>query len=241
MAAAFLGVLLAGGCGTGSESVTVFAAASLTESFEEIALAYEERHPGTRVELNFAASSRLAGQITSGAPADVFASANLAQMDLVVGAGLAAGPPRTFATNILAIAVEPGNPLNIRGLADLARPELLVVLAAPEVPVGRYAGEALEAAAVEVRPVSLEATVKAVVTKVALGEADAGIVYRTDVLAADGAVEGVEIPDEDNVAAMYPIVALAGAADPDSAEAFVEFVVSPAGQAILARHGFTAP
>lgn len=228
-------------CSGGGGALTVFAAASLTEPFEEIAEAFERRSPGVEVILNFDASQRLAGQIVAGAPADVFASANLTQMDAVVAAGLTDGAPEAFAENRLAIAVEPGNPRGVAGLADLSRRDLVVVLAAPEVPAGRYAQDALEAAGVVVRPASLEATVKSVVAKVALGEADAGIVYASDVVAARGDVEGVGIPAGQNVLAVYPIAVLAGAADRDAAREFVAFVVSPDAQAILARYGFAPP
>jgi molybdate transport system substrate-binding protein len=236
----FATALLFAGC-TGRQSITVFAASSLTEAFNDLARLYEEGHPGVGVDLSFAASSRLAAQITNGAPADVFASADLVQMASVVSAGYAADPAVAFARNVLAIAVEPGNPLGIRSLSDLARPDLVLVLAAAEVPAGRYARRALDAAGITVAPASLEATVKGVVSKVSLGEADAGIVYRSDIGAARGAIEEVAIPASDNVAALYPIVVLREADDVEQARAFVAFVLSPTGLEVMQRHGFGAP
>jgi molybdate transport system substrate-binding protein len=187
------------------------------------------------VELNFGGSSTLAAQITQGAPADVFASADQPNMQKVVDAGLA-GAPATFATNRLQLVVGPGNPKGIRSLADLARPGLVVVLCAPAVPCGTYAAQALGKAGVTVHPASQEQDVKAVVTKVQLGEADAGIVYRTDVRAAGAAVAGVDIPADQNVTAEYPIAELKGASP--AAAGFVDFVRSPEGQLILGGFGF---
>ena len=221
--------------------ITVFAAASLTDAFDELAAAFVERHEGVSVVLNHAGSQTLASQITEGAPADVFASANVRQMEVVDDAGLLAGPPRTFASNTLEIAVEPGNPLAISGLADLAAEDLLLVLPTEEVPAGRYAREALDAAAVTVAPASLERDVRAALGKVGLGEADASIVYGSDVAAADGRVDGVAIPPEDNVAATYPVAMLADAPNPRAGEAFVAFLLSEDGRAILSDAGFGAP
>ncbi len=218
--------------------VVVFAAASLTEAFEQIGERFTQANPGLTVTYNFAGSQQLAGQIVEGAPADVFASANQRQMDVVGEAGLIAGESRPFASNLLAIAVEPGNPLGIGGLADLATPDLVLVLAAEEVPAGRYAQEALDAAGVEVSPASREPDVRAVLSRVALGEADAGIVYASDVAAAGGEVEGVPIPADDNVRATYPVAALADAPNPEGARAFADFVRSADAQGILADHGF---
>ena len=219
-------------CGDPSDDgVVVFAAASLTDAFEEIAETYEAR-TGDEVVVSFAGSSDLAAQIGEGAPADVFASADLANMAKVDAAGSA----RTFATNRAAIAVEPGNPRSIATLDDLVDPDLLVVVCAEQVPCGAYTSAVLDRAGVELAPVSFESNVRAVLTKVVLGEADAGIVYSTDVAAADGAVDGVSIDDEFNVEATYPIVALADAGDD-----FVEFVMGDAAQQILRDHGFGAP
>jgi molybdate transport system substrate-binding protein len=223
--------------GTGS-AVTVFAASSLTDAFRAVA---DELHAGTpplRVTLALAGSQRLALQLQDGAAADVFASADARQIEIVADSGLLAGPPRPFASNRLALAVEPGNPTDIQGLEDLADPSLAVVLAAPQVPAGRYAQLALERAGVTVTPVSLENDVRGVVGKVALGEADAGVVYVSDVVAADGRVAAVEIPPAHNVEVTYLIGALGDAQDPSAAEAFISFLLSPAGQSILQRSGF---
>ena len=224
-----------------SGEVLVFAAASLTNAFEELREEFVADNPGVAVVFNFAGSQTLASQINEGAPADVFASANQAQMAVVEEAGNLAGSPEVFTANRLAIVVEPGNPLGIAGLSDLAEAGLLVVLPAEEVPAGRYAREALDAAGVMVTPVSLDRDVRAAMSKVELGEADASIVYVSDVVAAGDRVTGIEIPAEHNVPAAYQIARLAGARSPEAAEAFVAFVLSENGQAILADHGFTAP
>ncbi len=243
-------VLLLAACGEGAEEASdegasgelvVFAAASLTEAFEELRDAFVEANPGVEVVSSYAGSQTLASQINEGAPADVFASADAAQMDAVDEGGNLAGGAEVFASNLLQIAVEPGNPRGVTGLADLADPDLLLVLPGEEVPAGRYARQALAAAGVEVSPASLERDVRAALSKVELGEADASIVYVSDILASEGRAEGIEIPDEQNVAASYPIAALADAADPAVAEAFVAFVLSEQGQEILADHGLAAP
>ncbi|MGH3666142.1 MAG: molybdate ABC transporter substrate-binding protein [Egibacteraceae bacterium] len=222
--------------------LTVFAAASLTDAFDEMAAAFGDANPGvTDVTLNYAGSQQLAAQIANGAPADVFASASGGHMDAVAAQGLLQGEPHSFAGNLLQIAVEPGNPLGIRGLVDLGKPDYKVVLAAEEVPAGRYARQALARAGLQVQPVSLETDVRAVLSKVSLGEADAGIVYVSDVTGAGDAVEGVRIPDRQNVRATYPVAALTRAPNPDAARAFVDFVRSAEGVGILVDHGFTRP
>lgn len=222
--------------------VTVFAAASLTEAFTELGTAFEAMHPETTVTFNVAGSQQLATQIaTDGAPADVFASANQTQMDVVADADLLDGDPVVFARNRLEIVVEPGNPADVTTLEDLGRDDVTVVLAAEEVPAGQYAREALDAAGVTVRPVSLETDVRAVLTKVALGEADAGIVYTSDITAADERAEGVAIPDEDNVIAAYPIAALRDAPNAAAGRAFVALVRSEEGRRTLDAYGFVAP
>jgi molybdate transport system substrate-binding protein len=221
--------------------VTVFAAASLTDAFEAIAERFEQANPDVDVTFSFGSSSTLATQIAEGAPADVFASANQTQMDAVDEAGLLAGTRADFAGNSLQIAVEPGNPLGIGGLEDLARPDVTLVLAAEEVPAGRYAREALDAQGVEVKPASLETDVRAVLSRVALGEADAGIVYVSDVVAAGDDVAGVDITPEQNVAATYPIAALADAPNPAAGEAFVGFATAVEGREMLGEFGFTTP
>lgn len=223
--------------GAGGE-VVVFAAASLTDAFEALAEDLEAANPDTDVTYNFGPSNGLASQIVEAAPADVFVSANARQMDVVAEAGLVDGEPQTFVENALEIAVEPGNPRGIAGLDDLASPDLAVVLAAEEVPAGDFAREALATAGVDVAPASLEEDVRSVLTRVELGEADAGIVYRSDIVAASDAVEGVEIPEADNVVATYPVAALRDAPNPEAADAFVEYVLSSPGQATLEEFGF---
>ena len=251
-----LSVLLAacGGDGTAAETgsasetesavegeVVVFAAASLTDAFTELGAMFTEQHPDATATFNFASSSQLATQVTEGAPADVLASANQKQMDVVGDADLLDGESEPFTSNLLAIAVEPGNPLGVTGLADLADPELTLVLAAEEVPAGQYAREALYAAGVAVEPASLEVDVRAVLARVTLGEADAGIVYASDITSAGAEVEGVAIPEEDNVVAPYPIAVLTDASNPQGAAAFRELVLSGDGQAVLVEYGFVEP
>ena len=222
-----------------SGELRVYAAASLTEAFTRLGLAFEDEHPGAGVTFNFAASSALVRQIREGAPADVFASADEESMRTVVAAGRASRPAE-MARNRLAILVEAGNPKTIDGLADLTRPDVLLVLCAPEVPCGRLAAGALARAGAEARPASLEENVKAVVAKVVLGEADAGIVYGTDVQAAGGRADGVaiDIAGVPALEAVYPIAVTTGAANRRAAEAWVEFVLSGVGQATLAEFGF---
>ncbi len=223
------------------DELVVFAAASLAEAFEAIGAEFAATDGGVPVTLNLAGSQTLAAQLVEGAPADVFASADAARMAVVASAGLLAGDPLPFATNRLAIAIEPGNPSGVAGLGDLAREDLIVVLPAEEVPAGRYARAALAAAGVDVAPASLEPDVRAALAKVALGEADATIVYTSDLVVAADRVHGVAIPAAVNVVASYPIAVLAGAASPDVAARFVAFVRSERGRALLAEHGFGAP
>jgi molybdate transport system substrate-binding protein len=229
------------GAGSASGSITVLAAASLTDAFTEIGAAFEDAVPGTRVTFGFAGSSALARQVVEGAPADVLASADTVTMDMVQAADGIAGAPVVFATNRLTMAVEPGNPLGIRTLADLAAPDVALVVCAEQVPCGRAAAEALDAAGVEVRPRSLEENVRAVLAKVALGEADAGLVFVTDVAASDGSVDGVAIGEEAEVVVRSPIAVTRGSRAASTAQAFVDFVTGPRGQQILAAHGFGAP
>jgi molybdate transport system substrate-binding protein len=224
-----------------SGEVTVFAAASLTDAFTDIGDAFTAANPDADVTYSFASSSDLVTQINEGAPADVYASADQSNMAKLTDAGNSRGEPEVFATNTLEIIVEPGNPKGIAGVADLADPELVVVTCDPEVPIGRYSAEVFANAGVTVEPDSFEEDVKAVVNKVVLGEADAGVVYATDVTAAGDGAEGVEIPDDVNVTADYPIAVTADAPSPAGASAFVEFVTSDAGQDILRRHGFSPP
>jgi len=221
-----------------ARTVTVFAAASLTAAFQAVGNGFEKLHPDTKVELNFAGSSTLVQQIQQGAPADVFASADETNMQKLVESGALAGAPQRFAGNRLQIAVAPNNPQRIATLADLAKPGLTIALCGPTVPCGRYAAEAFTKAGVTAPAASQEVDVKAVLTKVSLGEADAGIVYVTDVRAAAGKVAGVDISESSNVIASYPIAVLKDAPDAAAAAKFVEFVLSQDGQRVLAGFGF---
>jgi molybdate transport system substrate-binding protein len=238
-------LLAIAGCGGGtgerdgasSGSVTVLAAASLTESFEQIGDDFEAARPDIDVESSFAASSELAVQIQQGVPADVFASADESTMQEVVDSDDVTVEPTIFTRNRLAIAVERGNPRRIRGLDDLDEPGLVVVLCAQQVPCGKLADQVLADAGVSIALASRAKSVKATLTLVELGEADAAIVYVTDV-EASGDVDGIEIPDDQNVVASYPIALLADAPDPDAAREFVRFVRSAEGQRSLRRFGF---
>ena len=221
--------------------VTVLAAASLTETLRSLAPGFEAAHPGTKVTLNFAGSPTLVQQIREGAPADVFASADEANMQKLVDAVGVADAPSVFATNALEIAVPKGNPEKITSLADLTRPGLTVVLCGASVPCGAYALTAFARAGLTVPVGSREADVKAVVTKVALGEADAGLVYATDVHAARDRIDGVALAPEHAVSARYPLAVLRDAAHPAVARAFVAFVLSGPGTTILGDEGFQRP
>ena len=227
-----------GGSSATPGELTVFAAASLTAAFTELGQQFTAANGGTKVIFNFAGSQALATQIQQGAPADVFASADLTNMDKVKDL---VGTPQSFASNQLQIVVEQGNPKGVEGLDDLAASDLKVVLAAPDVPAGKYAAEALGKAGVTVEPVSEEDNVKAVVTKVSLGEADAGIVYVTDVTAGGDKVEGVDIPDDQNVLATYPIATVKESQAADQAQAFMDLVLSADGQQVLKEYGFLPP
>ncbi len=218
----------------------VSAAASLTDAFGDLEAAFEEAHPDVDVLLNLGASSALREQILEGAPADVFASANASNMDQVVEAD-EASESKVFATNRLQIAVPPGNPGGLAGLDDFADEALLIGLCEEEVPCGDFGRQALENAGVTPSIDTNEPDVRALLTKIEADELDAGIVYVTDVASTDGGVEGIDIPDEHNVVAEYPIAALSSAPNPDAAAAFVAFVLSEEGQAILAEYGFGAP
>ncbi len=220
--------------------ITVFAAASLTDAFEEVGTAFEAANPATSVEFNFAASSALREQILAGAPADVFASANTSNMDQVVEGG-AAADPATFVESQLQIAVPAGNPAGITGLADFANGDLLIGLCAEEVPCGQFGRETLTNAGVTPAIDTNEPDVRSLLTKVEAGELDAGIVYVTDVLSAGDAVGGIDIPADENVIAAYPIASLTDGANGEVADAFVAFVLSDEGQAILASYGFDTP
>ena len=224
-----------------SGSVTVLAAASLTESFNQIGKDFEAANPGIKVTFSYGGSSGLAQQITSGAPADVFAAASPATMKTVTDAGDATGTPATFVKNQLVIAVPKGNPKGISALAALAKPDLKVALCAKEVPCGAAAVKALAAANVKVTPVTLEQDVKAALAKVKLGEVDAALVYRTDAKAASADVDGVEFPESAQAINDYPIVALKGAPNPAGAAAFVAYVQSAPALKVLTDAGFQQP
>ena len=235
-----------GGGSAGSSSgglkgtVTVLAAASLKESFSALGRQFEAAHPGTKVVFSFGPSSGLAQQITAGAPADVFASASPKDMATVTSAGDASAPT-TFAKNVLEIAVPPSNPARIASLGDLARSGVKVAVCQAQVPCGVVAAKVFAAAKVKVTPVTQEVDVKSVLTKVELGEVDAGLVYSTDVQAAGNKVHGVVIPANVNDSTSYPIAALRGAPNPSAAAAFVAYVLSPAGRAALSGAGFASP
>ena len=218
--------------------VVVFAASSLTEAFTEMGTAFKVGNPDANVTFNFAGSGDLVTQITQGAPADIFVSADDKNMTKMTDAGENVGDPVSIAKNTMEIIVEKGNPKGITGVADLARSDLIVVLCAETVPCGSSAAAVLKNAGVTASPKSLEDKVKGVVTKVSAGEADAGIVYVTDVNAAKGSADGVEIPADINVINNYPMVLTKEATNPTAAQAFADFVASDAGQAILAKYGF---
>lgn len=229
------------GDSAGKDELFVSAAASLTDVFAAIENAFEEVNPDVDVVLNLGGSSALREQILEGAPLDVFASANTANMSRVVAAGAAAGEPEIFARNLLEIAVPQDNPAGVQGLEDFGEPDLLIGLCAEGVPCGDFAREALVNAGVSVSVDTNEPDVRSLLTKVEAGELDAGIIYVTDVVSTDGAVAGIDIPDDVNVVAEYPIVSLSGATKPDTATAFIEFVLSDRGQSLLAEYGFSSP
>ena len=238
-AAAFL-LLAACGNSTAAPTTTisVFAAASLTDSFRALGDAFHKQRSNVDVRFNFAGTPTLVTQIEQGADADVFASADTTNMDRLRTDGFTAGSAKVFAHNKLEIVVAPRNPKHISGLADLARPGVIYISAGPTVPAGKYALQALQNAGVTVTPRSLETDVKSVVSKIELGEADAGIVYATDVTAAGGKVDGVQIPDADNVLATYPLTVLKHTAHAVTADEFVGLVLSAAGQSTLESFGF---
>lgn len=231
-----VGLALSGCGGSGDEILIVYAASSLTDVFEQVEGDFEAAHPDIDLVVNYGGSSSLAAQIEQGAPVDVFASADQATMQRVLGE--AAGEPSVFAYNQLTIAVEAGNPEAIGSLADLAEPDLIVVVADSAVPAGAYAADVLAHADLELEPASYESSVRAVAAKVALGEADAGIVYRTDVVANDARLDQVTIPDSINVLAEYPIVVMN---DSPAARSFVELVSGESGRTALDAAGFELP
>ncbi|MFZ0322850.1 MAG: molybdate ABC transporter substrate-binding protein [Actinomycetes bacterium] len=243
---AFLAALLVAGCGGGDTSkdqgsgvtLTVLAASSLTEVFPTIADSFTAAHPDVTVRFSFAGSQELVAQVENGAPADVVALAGTSALEPVAKE---VSQPVLFARNQLTIVVPPGNPAGVQSLADLADPNVAVVLAAPEVPAGLYAQQVLDGAGLTVKPVSQETDVKAVVSRVALGGADAGIVYVTDARAAGTSVSQVPIPDRLNVTATYPAATIDSSAQGALAEEFVQFLLTNPAQTKLRRAGFLPP
>jgi molybdate transport system substrate-binding protein len=241
-------VLPLAGCGSDDDSggssgttLTVYAAASLTATFEEIADEFEAEHDGVDVKLNFGGSSDLVAQIQNGAPADVFASADTANMDKLVDAGLEGADPQDFATNVLEIATPPDNPAGVQSFQDLGKQGVKVVVCAPEVPCGAATQQVAEKAGVTLHPVSEEQSVTDVLGKVTSGEADAGVVYVTDVAAAGDQVHGVEFPESSQVVNTYPIAPVAGSDEADLAGEFIEMVLGDTGQQVLRDAGFGSP
>ncbi|MBX3059514.1 MAG: molybdate ABC transporter substrate-binding protein [Anaerolineae bacterium] len=236
---------------TNAVTLTVFAASSLTDAFTEIGALFEEQYPGSTVRFNFGASSDLATQLAEGAPGDVFASANARQMENAVAAGRIAGEPANFLTNSLVLIVPADNPAGIETLADLANEGVKFVTAAPDVPIRGFTDQMLDNAAADpaygeefktavlANIVSEEANVRQLAAKVVLGEADAGVVYKSDVTPdiADQ-VQVIEIPESLNVVAVYPIAPINDSASPETAQAFIDLVLSDEGQAILSKWGF---
>lgn len=248
-ALAALAALALAGCASSSEPqvsetprvvITVFVAASLTDPFDELEREFEDTYPGVDIIMNYGGSSGLGTQIAEGAPADVFAAASPATMAIVTDAGLA-DEPADFATNTLQLVVPAGNPAGVTGLADLAREELAVVLCAIEVPCGAAAQKVLDLNGIVPSVDSYEQDVKAVLTKVRLGEADAGLVYLTDVQAAGDEIEGIAFPQAVDAVNTYQIAAIADSLVADAAADFVAFVLSAEGRAVLERWGFGAP
>lgn len=222
-------------------TITVYGAASLTATFTELAREFEAANPGVTVHTTFNGSSILVTQITGGAPADVFASADLANMAKLTTAKLIDATPVNFATNMLEIAVPPANPAHITSFADLAKPGVKAVVCAPAVPCGAATKAIEKATGVKLTPVSEETAVTGVLTKVATGEADAGLVYLTDVRGAKGTVIGIPFPESSTAVNTYPIAALSGSVNKLAAAAFVKFVTSAAGRTVLAAAGFGTP
>lgn len=227
-----------GASGAPAAELTVLAAASLTDAFKEAGATYERENPGTKVTFSFAGSQELAAQVRQGAPADALVTADTRTMD---GLSAEAGTPTVIAKNRLVIAVGAGNPERVGSLGDLAGTRLKVVLAAPEVPVGRYSKQILDAQRIVVKPVSLEPNVRAVLGKVELGEADAGLVYKSDAEAATDKVDAIDIPDAENAVASYPAATLKASRHGEAAAAFVAWLSTPAAQKILRDAGFQQP
>ncbi len=229
------------GTGEISGTVTVFAAASLTETFTKLGHDFETAHPGTKVVYSFGGSSSLAQQIQQGAPADVFASAAPANMQQVVDAGDITAHPETFVSNRLEIAVPKGNPGKITGLADFGKPEPRIALCAVQVPCGAAAEQVFKTSGITPQPDTREQDVKAVLTKVTLDEVDAGLVYRTDVQAAGDKVEGIDFPESGKVINTYPVAPLAQAPNAAAATAFVDYIHSDQAKKVFTDGGFDTP
>jgi len=221
-------------------AITVFAAASLKETFTQLGQQFEAAHPGDTVKFSFGASSALAEQINSGAPADVFASAATKNMDQIVTTGNASNP-QNFAQNVMEVAVPPSNPAKVTSVNDLAKSSVKVALCQPQVPCGVVAAEVFKNASITVKPVTLQPDVKSVLTQVELGNVDAGVVYVTDVQSAGAKVKGVPIPANVNATTTYPIAALNHSKEQAIAQAFVAYVLSPPGEQVLKAAGFEAP
>jgi molybdate transport system substrate-binding protein len=222
-------------------TIVVFAASSLKATFTTLATNFEAANPGVKVVPSYGGSDALAAQITQGAPVDVFAAASTTTMGTVTTAGEATGTPQVFAKNELEIAVAPSNPLHIAGLADLTKAGVKLAVCAPTVPCGAAETKAFAAAKLTPHPVTLEQDVASVLTKLELGEVDAGMVYQTDVKSAGNKVTGVNFPEAASAINTYPIVTIKGAKNPTAAQAFVAYVVSAAGQAVLQAAGFQQP
>jgi molybdate transport system substrate-binding protein len=251
--AAGLAAVATAGCSSSSSSspgtsgsapatgtITVFAAASLTGAFTQLGKQFEAAHKGDTVKFSFGPSSGLEAQITSGAPADVFASASPTNMQAVVSAGDASNP-QNFARNTMEVAVPPNNPANVTSVNDLAEKPVKVALCQPQVPCGKVAAEVFKNAGITVKPVTLQPDVRSVLTQVETNNVDAGMVYVTDVLAAGSKVKGVTISASDNASTLYPIATITNSKNKSIAQAFVAYVLSPAGQQVLTAAGFEKP
>jgi molybdate transport system substrate-binding protein len=226
------------GGGDETTTLTVYAAASLTATFEQLGADFEASHDGVEVEFNFAGSSDLVAQIQEGAPADVFASADEANMEKLTADDLEGSDPATFASNTLEIAVPPDNPAGIESFDDLTQEGLNLVICAPEVPCGAAAAKVAESAGVTLSPVSEEQSVTDVLAKVTSGEADAGLVYVTDVIAAGDDIQGIEFPESSAAVNVYPIATVGASENGDLAQEFVDLVLSDEGQQVFADAGF---
>jgi molybdate transport system substrate-binding protein len=230
-----------GSAAPGAATLTVSAAASLTDVFNQLGKTFESQNPGSTVRFNYGGSSDLAQQIVNGAPADVFAAANTSTMATVSKAGLVSGDPSVFVTNVLQIAVAPGDPKGIHTFADLTKPDLKVVVCAPQVPCGSAATQVEKATGVTLKPVSQEADVRSALSKVSTGDADAALVYVTDVKSSKGKVEGVDFPEAAKALNQYPIAVLKNAPNADLAAKFVALVRGADGQQVLTNAGFGTP